>query len=294
MTTTFKTFLIEKSNRKIITLDAAATFVAAHCMQAFENKNKIYRGINESNSVDATIVDPMASTTTRVSANTTNYYNSIISSSSLWRQFPPRNKSLICSSSKMTASSYGNVRIVFPMDSSIIGVCSTPDFWGSFAQVKSIFPRNFIREKSMSSFNDFLASVFIPKFEELGSKRLKDIKNIANDSSPEAVKKQFEFVDRVLGTYSSYKEFKEDTKVYEEDAHERFLLLKIVKLAIDAGSTYQAIENLFDPVKNKLKSITISQFDTVGSDIEVWTAGKSVLVNIYELDEFNKLVNLHK
>jgi hypothetical protein len=83
--------------------------------------------------------DPTAHAMPRISANTKNYTTLWVDNSPAWSQFPPRSRSLICSTDARTAGGYGDVAVVIPLSDTKIGVCSAPDYWDSF---KETMPSN--------------------------------------------------------------------------------------------------------------------------------------------------------
>jgi hypothetical protein len=89
----------------------------------------------------------------RESDNTTNFYTQYLSNySPNWKTFPPRDRSIICSSTKNYASTYGTLYIVFPENGSTIGICSGQDFWESFERGAGI--------DSMGRFAKIMSSAF--------------------------------------------------------------------------------------------------------------------------------------
>lgn len=88
----------------------------------------------------------------RISQNTANFYTEFTSNySQKWKQLPPRNASLICSSTTRYAGGYGTLFCVFPENGTDIGVCPSFDFWESF-QKSGI--------DSMGEFSDDMISVY--------------------------------------------------------------------------------------------------------------------------------------
>jgi len=49
-----------------------------------------------------------------------------------WKDFPPYNQSVICSTNKISAESYGELFEIIPYDNTKVGVCSHSSVWGSF------------------------------------------------------------------------------------------------------------------------------------------------------------------
>lgn len=96
--------------------------------------NIIWRGVT--NSSLALLVDPTK--VERRSANTKNYLNLLISTLPSWQNYPPRNRSLICSGSKGMAGTYSSsssnpgAYVVLPFGDPLIGQCPQGDLWASF------------------------------------------------------------------------------------------------------------------------------------------------------------------
>lgn len=68
----------------------------------------------------------------RKSANVPNYYTVLMSQSPSFNSFPPRDKSLICSTNMEKADMYSEsptCYAVFPVNGTVIGVANKPDIW---------------------------------------------------------------------------------------------------------------------------------------------------------------------
>ncbi len=93
---------------------------------------QMFRGINynEAPGEGVAYIEPRKFV--RKSANTTNWYTQIISNSKLWKKYPRRDKSIICTTSPATASAYGEGYLVLPQNKGRIGICPEDDFWDSF------------------------------------------------------------------------------------------------------------------------------------------------------------------
>ncbi len=93
--------------------------------------------------------DPTAHAQPRISANTQNYVTLWVDGDPRWSQFPPRSRSLICSTDHLTAASYGDVAVVIPLQDTKIGVCPTMDFWESFSETMP-------KRNSIADLNSFI------------------------------------------------------------------------------------------------------------------------------------------
>jgi hypothetical protein len=76
----------------------------------------------------------------RKSANTYNYATLFVDNNSMWKPFPKRSQSLICTQNISQADDYGLSFVVFPENNSNIGICppEAEDFWFSFKHTMSI------------------------------------------------------------------------------------------------------------------------------------------------------------
>ena len=90
----------------------------------------------------------------RKSANTTNHYTVLLDSNPKNKDWPPRSKSIICSTSFHAAQGYGRgngMGVLFPYDGTKIGVVNRPDFWS----VKVSLAPSVGRPQSMPNLNKF-------------------------------------------------------------------------------------------------------------------------------------------
>jgi len=97
--------------------------IAKNCTEFSDTDRMIYRGIEELNTKsDYFEIDPKQRI--RKSARTRNYYTLIMSHSDVWKDYPPRDKSMICTQNKEVANMYGHTNVfrVIPYDGSRWGV----------------------------------------------------------------------------------------------------------------------------------------------------------------------------
>ena len=129
-----KAYLLNEGRTKTLTPKAAYKIIQEKCssaLVAYQKGTKMWRGIYDTSFNTFGIVKPHK--TTRVSANTENYYTLLTANSKHWKNFPRRDQSIICSTGRGTAFSFGDPYVVFPMDGARVGVCPTSDFWNGFA-----------------------------------------------------------------------------------------------------------------------------------------------------------------
>lgn len=108
--------------------EAAWKLIEKHCKDALKDLDTpIVRGMKAFPSGCGKID---GSAGERKSANTTNYYTTILDHV-LGPDFPRRSKSIICANweNRRTAEGYGDVHAIFPYDGVKIGVCPEDDMW---------------------------------------------------------------------------------------------------------------------------------------------------------------------
>jgi len=89
----------------------------------------------DSNYGDFLFTNPKESSSRRVSpwSDYGNWHNLIISNLPSWRDYPRRNRSMICAGWTRSESHSGSdLYLVIPFDRTKIGVCKNDDFWTSF------------------------------------------------------------------------------------------------------------------------------------------------------------------
>ena len=103
----------------------------------------LYRGYNtakhkEKSINDMFFIDPKKSI--RTSKETNNFYTYWISTSPLWKDYPPRNKSVIGSFNKNVASDYGPlIFLLVPINGARFSIVENRDAWGAFSHAESFF-----------------------------------------------------------------------------------------------------------------------------------------------------------
>lgn len=246
----------QKEGRSVpIPIDDGVRLIKKECKnayQAYRQGHMFYRGVG-STSADMIFVRP--SQFTRLSANTINLYTLVIDNSSLWRDYPKRSKSVICSTDVNSAGGYGELYIVFPKDGYKIGVCPRYDMWGSFRELNDLYVFN----DSFVDFYRYLGISIKPseivKYNDLKTicKHMDDI--LANE--PELIGDYINGKERDINKRAGYVSFYFDIGITKH-------LYKY------KGNMLKLLESLFDPDKN--------DFDLV-SDIrrlpkgrfELWT-----------------------
>ena len=128
----YKQFLIQEGRSQGLSQEKAFSLIKKNCQKsytAYMDNKIIYRGVR-SGTDEYAYIDPKKHV--RTSANTQNYYTWMIDACKLWKKYPKRSESIICTNSYKKASAYGTCYEVFPYDGATIGIAPTHDFWFSF------------------------------------------------------------------------------------------------------------------------------------------------------------------
>lgn len=234
-------------------------------------KPTIYRGLKNAD-FKYGFVEP--SQFTRRSSNTKNYYTFIVDNSEKWSKYPGRSKSLICSTSAMTADGFGDPYIIFFEHGSKLGVAPNLDFWHSFDKtISSILGRR----GSLKSLNQFYDALF--KSFRINT-RDSDVK--LDDSNFKSFKESFEELERKAKENNFFK------RLADQEFTPRSYGMSIQDFSkeyIKSGkSLYEFIESLYDPEVNGFKLKTVKPDLGIEWDKEVWSDGNALLLR-YELYE---------
>jgi len=126
-----KTYLTEDRSKELKTQEAIDLLLSKHKQAfwySFNNQKYIYRGVKTPIG-DIIYTDPKKSTPRKSIHQVPNYYTLIMSNSPQWKQYPPREYSIICATTSRNAKNYGMVYYTFPEDAAKIGVVPAADLW---------------------------------------------------------------------------------------------------------------------------------------------------------------------
>lgn len=257
--------------------DAIDTLSKPEYSQAIEAYNsgfEIYRGdwnIGNSSDFGTEIVPGI-----RVSQNTSNVYTRLLSDIlPSWKNFPPRNRAVICTTSANTASDFGNLYVIFPENETKIGICSDYDIWNSFddnIQKYKIY--------NMAEFNEAIIE-FISMIDGISEDGVIDI---FHSGSVSDLDDTFDILDNNIVTKDIGAEV---IKNINSKPFMKFLYDKI-----SHGSDIRTVlDNLLSPKRNGFTTVNISSGAKIGKKYsyvlgrEVWFSGKYVAVANWHINE---------
>ena len=107
-------------------------WITEHSKSFLSNNTPIFRGFSHT-TPDLAFAD--TNNFHRKSSNAPNHYTLWLDNHPDWEKFPKRSKSYVGSPDFETASSFGDVYLVIPEDTALIGVCPANDLWRSFPKV---------------------------------------------------------------------------------------------------------------------------------------------------------------
>lgn len=245
----------------------------------------IYRGVDESSSVNYYMVNP--SKHERESRNTDNYYTLLIDNSPNWTKYPKRSKSIVCTTCEGHAHGYGITFRIIPKKGSKIGVCSDCDFWESFPKLMNL-----------ENFNYFLRKLFTLEpsmdknpqtYQELTRNfRTFDywVREVMNDidANIEEGDDELTTMQRLEIVKDGTAEFIRDALMYhpsDPDFGPKNFLHNIVELEMPV---LEALEESMRPGPNKFELQKAGAFKAPDRN-EVWTDGECLMVPMKRWDQ---------
>jgi len=265
----------KKGRSKDALWDEAFSVISKNCMMSakafISKKTRIFRGHPKNQS--ALIVDPTKGVA-RKSANTANYYTMVIDHSKRWAKYPKRSRSIICTNDIPSARAYGYCYAVFPYDGSKIGVCDGDDFWMSFR-------RTVASSGDIDTINSDITRILriCRKGNEKSIERAKGSRFLKHlDLKWGAFKKRCNEFDEWVKANGNLKGwYVWDLVTSEVNVEQGFNWLREYN-----GSLLNLLEDLYDPDKNNFE--IIKPGDAINAAcVELWTDGKSVLINLEKM-----------
>ena len=283
----FKQYITEATLHKPITQHIFNNYASGpyknNIKHTYENGRVLLRGSHNEKLIHNAISLYGFSDSERKSANTSNMYNAIVSSGILdsWEKYPKRNTSFICTNDKHYASGYGTILAVIPPDGTLLGECSSFDFWYSFKFLKRL------GFEAMDDFNSIL-ELFIDivmnddSVNTLGTQSTEYIRN-------EIVKCSNKI--RKLGSQKLLEHVKSELQKNDDVWGHGELILNLTNDIIknSDGTSLDFIKYLDDimsPATNDFKLVDYTQITETGRR-ELWFSGNALFVS--DFGEFNKM-----
>jgi hypothetical protein len=266
---------------KVIDIPKAIAIAETHCSDALnayvKTGKSLFKGFNNwsaGNKFEDNFYAIDSSQIARRSQNTNNIYTFFTSKvSQAWKQFPPRDRALICSTSTKYAGGYGTLFCVFPENGTKIGVCPSFDMWESF------------EESHLGSLGDFASFMQNRMIDWAKKQNLIDADARYWDFEGNKLDK---FIPAFLKQPISVLNTHEEASYYSIDQFSK------------NTSVGQYMERVLDPVLNNFSIVTPNQIASLsvsgkaGSELyggtgrECWFSGRCVIANKDALDHLIK------
>jgi hypothetical protein len=259
-------FILNEGRSKPISREDAIKFIRKNSLRYLSKIYRkghlnddacIYRGVDKASNIS--FVSPSKSI--RSSLNTENYYTLLIDNGPLWKNYPKRSESIICSTNASSAKKYGDLFLVIPKDTAKIGICPVWDIWFSFQD--SLGTELTELNKIIKIFSLMVDMPLADKQRDFGAlvKVFKKIDEIPRD----------EFMKLFLDKSLYY--FNEPGYYFYKSVE------KILTRFLKESNSLEFTNKLLSPDRNKFSSRSPYDMPT-GTGQEVWTDSDSVLLKI--------------
>ena len=245
----------------------------------------LYRGMSDS-FVNVNPITLLHYSTERVSANTSNMYNVLVSKYlPSWKDYPKRNKSFICSTSAERAKSYtedGDPCIIVPTDSARIGICSSYDFWYSFPHMKKS-----LNVAAMSGFNRMLQT-FMTNLSRIFGIDVEDVNMYVREEGDISEKNLLnitKFLKNITPNELQNRKTEYEAKTSDDKAEllpfDNMYKYLINNTDVDQNKNIDLIKILDDLLDPQTNNFTIGNFgDSIKHEnSEVWMEGPAILIS---------------
>lgn len=273
----YTSFILEYSKgtrTEKIDMDQIVKLFMENCSD-WDFKTELWRG---SNSHSLFYIDPKKNHGHRFSANTDNqFYQNMFLMVDSWEKAPKRTESLIMTSNKYTASTYGDVYLMIPFNGVNLGICPCDDLWCSMKYIDEIIGEDY--SLSLNDLNyevqDFLESNLPEKYLDKGT--------LKEEISYDNIKFYFSEIDKIP---------KHDLNlVYSLGNYNYILMSKWVE-----NYSHLKLFDFFEMVFNFDKNGFIVSTDPKDIDInrEVWSDGEFLGIEENLVDEFKKRIKIER
>jgi hypothetical protein len=227
-------------------------------INAYLNGKIIYRGVPNKSSM--LLVDPTK--VERKAANTFNYMNLLQSNLPSWSAYPPRNRSLICTTNYKHARHYGDYFVVLPFGDPVIGICPSGDWFDTMHEFGGPDSIN-------DDFNDFYDN--LKYLLESKDKKIKLPPHL-----PDTKKEFFQTLTLLDNLKLKYKKHFKQTA--EDGGYFTEALLKYPTLV-------DGFNKLLNPKKHEFTIESLSNFSAPATT-EVWFSAPALFIRPVYLNQY--------
>lgn len=267
---------------KEISVEEAISLIRDNCKEAIDKARQrhfSYRGYKG----DAPYYSIDPSTRERVSG--ANLYNALVSILPSWKDYPPRQKSVVFTNNREAATTYGSAYWLFPFDGAKIAYCEGEDCWFEFSNVNHRMKSPGAIDMMMNRYAIFIAKAALAKRQ-----------SVQTGLTQFVLSKTFRhFNDRLYTLSNTHTFLKELNRMTPA-------ILKYSKMLIASpigmddfffviardilgnfnGDWIKYFDDLLNPESNKMHLTTIPDINEVPQSREMWTDSKCVLVNYFK------------
>lgn len=282
----------------------------SQAVEAHKDGVGIYRGHPSMNDYFGAIVTPG----TRISQNTSNIYTRLFSDIlPSWRNFPKRNKSVICTNNKETAEVYGgeNYFYIFPKNNTKIAIADGTDIWYSFNYGKFERYMPNISFNGLTAFNEEFIE-YLQKYaslyqvliktnqhgeisEEERNRLLKtteqsigqQIIDIFNNGTKQDILKLFSnCVNQVIFLYDNDKSIEKWYDSYSRKDISNLEMYFDYMILSEENSIVEILDDLFSPDEHNFILTNMSEYHLYDfANNEVWFEGEYLMVRNDVMEE---------
>ena len=271
---TFKQYLAEISQSEV-TVEKAAEFIKTRCKKYLASRSTIWRGVKSRNV--AILGSSSSGPDRKSSGQEVNLYTNFLDKSPIWKDFPKRSKSFICTTSADTTTIYGNAYLVFPADDALIAKVPTYDIWAAFIDK--------LNHMKLNTLQEIIVDVLTIGFARIGLKTPKNL--YKEDLSLEEVNEILSLVNRK--NLEQIQDSVPDEKDDEDDfatsvMNNNFDKLRELLRRTSSESLKEVFEKSIVPDKFKVSKAADINFKLDG-DFELYIEGDVVMVSYQYLEQ---------
>ena len=282
-------------------IHTAFDVIKKHCSM----KYYLYRGFETAkyDTNDFFIIDTKKGK--RSSKNTTNYYtvilDNIFDTVPSYKYFPKRSESIICTTSKMTASHYGTPYVILPFKETILGSVTEDDIWRKDVTINGytfkINEWNDIFE-AMDLEEDYRS--FVNKLEILVADAVQDFKDTVeteyyeehgNDKDYDATEDDIkDYIDNIYDFDTGYSVEEITDFLHDDKNNASIAAVKI--FGLDSDKVESIILKAYSPAELGFEDVSTKELPTLtnNDDLELWFSGKAVAIKLKLWDKIKHML----